>query len=213
MTRVLILFAVLAGCSATYQSARVLDPGKTQVTLGVTRAEGSSQNADADGHIYIGDLQVRRGIASQVEAGFRLTRMPNAGMSSETNVSSAALDLKYQVTPRNARTAVSIALPLGAWFAEDGITFDRQAWLVSPTLLVGTALAPTTELVFGPKLTVILPDSNSADTQTAYGASIGLRFTDPARTWALHPEISVVHYSTASDATLYTFGLAVSAGD
>ncbi|MBA3454077.1 MAG: hypothetical protein H0T42_13365 [Deltaproteobacteria bacterium] len=202
------------GCVSSYQSARVLPTGKTQVTVAVSRVQ-ALEDGDEDESVWVGDLQVRHGFAAQFDGGIRLSRTPG-GLNS---LSMLTIDPKYQITSPSSSTAVSIGVPFGVAWEEQGSDFEDGIGVIAPTLLIGTPLAASTELVFAPKVVVFLPDGDTEESEIEFGASIGLRFTNSARTWAIHPELSLLLFDPSNGseggetAKILSFGVAVSAGN
>ena len=112
-----------------------------------------------------------------------------------------AFDLKASPSPRDAKTTISFALPIGVLWADgeqiDGP--DRLAYVISPSVFIGVRLAPGVEFVASPKLFIITPDAPDhyeVGTEVELGTSIGLRFHDPTGAWAIHPEIGFLRASS-----------------
>lgn len=209
MTRAALVLAVVAcGCANAYQSARTLPPGKTQVGVALSRSEAfGDEGSDT---VWLGDLQVRTGIGSRMDGGVRLTRNPGGG----ENVSLLSLDPKWELSKPGARTAVSIGVPVGILWAEQGLDdLDTGAYIIAPSVFIGMQVSPTTELVTSPKLFFILPDEDG-DNELEFGLSVGLRFTDAARTWAVHPEIGFLRVSEeGASEEFMMIGIAIAAGN
>lgn len=211
----LALVVCSVGCVSSYQSARVLPTGKTQVTAAVSRVQVIESESD-DASIWVGDLQVRHGLAAQFDGAIRLSRTPG-GLNA---LSMLMIDPKYQITSPSSSTAVSVALPVGVAWEEQGSDFNDGVGVIAPTILIGTPLAPNTELVFAPKVVVFLPDGETDQSEIEFGASLGLRFTNAARTWAIHPELSLLLFDPSNNGggggetvKVLSFGIAVSAGN
>lgn len=205
MTRIALVLALTA-CTAS-QSARVLAPGKTQVTAAINRNEVTG-DTDSDA-IWSGEVMVRHGLGDRFDGGLRVARTPGRGEA----VSLAQLEPKVQVTAADAATTLALALGLGLAWGEQGSDFEDGTYVIAPTVFVGHALSPTAELVFAPKLSVIKPDGSS-ESLTGVGAALGVRVTDPARSWAVHPELLVQRISDDNDSeTFVTLGLGVSVGN
>lgn len=204
-----MLCVLAAGCANAYQSARTLAPGKTQATVAVSRTEFLEE--DGDESLYVGELQVRTGFSERMDGGFRLLRNPGAG----ENISILQLDPKWQISQPGAKTAISIGVPIGAVWGENGLDdLEIVSYLITPSVYVGFELSPTVELVVSPKLFMIFPDDDDADSQIEIGGSIGLRFGDASRTWAVHPEVGLIRFSEgdASEEFLM-FGIGIAAGN
>lgn len=195
------------GACTTAQSARVLAPGQTQISVAANRVSVT----DEDGVIWYGQVMVRRGLAPKVDAGLILTRTPGGS----GGVSMLAAEPKLQLTAHGAKTTFSLGLAAGALWSDqstrDGLEGDVTGFLVSPTAYLGFELSPGAELVAAPRLYLIIPDEGG-DNQTAFGATVGVRFTDAARSWAIHPEFTYLAVEDA-DETFLTLGVSVSAGD
>ncbi|HEY5946598.1 MAG TPA: hypothetical protein VIV40_13945 [Kofleriaceae bacterium] len=197
---------LLVGCASSFQSARTLAPGKTQVTAGLARV----MPTEGSGHANVGDVQVRTGISDSVDGGLKLSRTPGAA----NTVSGIGADLKLRITDPAAKTTVSFALPVGAVWEERGTDWGNGLLTISPTILIGVELSPTTELVLGPALVWVLPDGGTDNSEAEFAATIGVRFTDPSRTWAVHPEIGIMHISDSGNSeNLLSFGLGVAVGN
>jgi hypothetical protein len=200
-----MLLALGAGaCATSHQSARVLAPGKTQVTTALARTSSSDEVGEG---LWNGDLQVHGGVAPGVELGGRLVRTPGGG----NTLSGASLEGRFQVVPER----VAIAVPVGFVWQEEFDDFEGGAYTLTPTVFVGADVSPTLEVVAAPKLFVFIPDEGDGDTEVEWGGSVGLRVTNEARTWALHPELGLAHFSEddGSGETFLTFGLGVSVGN
>jgi len=213
MTRAITLFVVtlLVGCASSYQSARTLAPGKTQVTAALSRTELFSEGEFDEGvSVWGGDIQVRQGVVEKFDLGLRLSRTPGA----EETLSQLSFEPKYQITADTSSTTVSVALPIGVGWAETGDDWEDGTVLLVPTVFVGIDLSPTTELVFAPKMFALFPDAKTEDSEVEFGASVGVRFFDASRTWAIQPEVSYLRFSEDGESISFlTFGIGVSAGN
>ena len=69
---------------------------------------------------------------------------------------------------------------------------------------------PLAELVFSPRLYLFLAAADNDGAEVDVGGSLGVRFTDPARTWAVHPELAL---SSIGDDLGITLGLSIAAGN
>ncbi|HEY5934362.1 MAG TPA: hypothetical protein VIU61_07005 [Kofleriaceae bacterium] len=212
MTRVVIFLLPLAlGCASSYQSARVLAPGKTQVTAAVSRTDIFSEDELGDGvTAWGGDVQVRQGVVDRFDFGVRLSRTPGA---LET-LSQFSLEPKVQITGPEASTTLSVALPIGVGWAENGDDWEDGTVIITPTVFVGVELSPSAELVIAPKVFAFFPDAKTEDSEIEFGGSIGVRFHDASRTWAIQPEVSFLRFAEEGESISFlTFGVGVSAGN
>ncbi len=197
-------FTTALGACTTAQSARPLAPGKTQVSVALTgnRLVGTE---DSD-LLWTGQVMVRRGLSSNADLGVSLTRVPG----STDALSLALVDSKVRLTPEASETTISASLGGGLIWADRGFDFDLGAFVLTPALYLGLRLSPTAEAVLSPRLYVLLPQDDNDEREANLGGTVGIRFTNPARTWALHPELGLVRF--AGEATL-SLGLSISAGD
>jgi hypothetical protein len=200
----LLAFVLLGGCATSHQSARVLAPGKTQVTTALART--SATEGGLDEGIWTGDLQVHTGVAPGFEMGARLVRTPGGAETA----SIASIEGRFQVVPEH----VSIGLPVGVLWEEQFDDFEGGNFFLTPTVFVGTDVSPTTELVAAPRLFVFISNDGD-DSEVEVGGSVGLRVTNEARTWAVHPELGLIQFSEGDgdSETYLTFGLGISVGN
>jgi len=198
----------LPACMSSFQSARTLPKGKTQVTADLDGFKAFDSN-DSSETVYAGELMVRNGLDDGLEGGVRLGRLP--GDSGDT-ASLLMLDLKKQVSdPATTTSAISVDIPLGIAWSEQGTNLEGGTFLAAPTLLVGVQVSPSAEVVLGPKFVWVVLSDSSDQSKLGGGVSMGLRISDPSRTWAVHPELSLLKVEDAD--TIISFGLAVSAGN
>jgi len=202
MTR-LVLCVALVGCATSYQSARVLAPGTTEVGVAATRIQ-PSDGSNGDG-LWVGDVSVRRGLTDRFDGGVHLTRIPGGP---ETG-SFLAVDPKVMLTPPGAATTFSLSMPIGVAWDESFSDFGDGTIVLAPTLYLGFEVVPGTELVAAPKLFVFVP--NQGETQTEVGGSIGLRIGDGSRSWAVHPELGFIHFDQGGG-SFVMFGVGIAAG-
>jgi hypothetical protein len=193
----------LAGACTAAQSARVLEPGKTQLTVSGARSTETDSDEDV---LWHGTVMLRRGLAPKLDGGVLLDRTPGS-----EGLSLATVDGKVQLTPPG-RGTVSFAVALGPFWADgsggDGLDGEYGGMLLMPTIFLGYQLAPTAELVLAPRIYAFFPDED--DQETKLGGAMGVRFTDPARTWAVHPELAYLRFD---EETFLTLGVSISAGN
>jgi hypothetical protein len=202
----IVAASAVAGCASQYQSARVVAPGKTQVTAAVTRIEFLEEG---DGSTWAGDVQVRQGFG-RVDGGVRLIRSPGGF----ENQSQLGVDAKYELTAPGASTAMSIGMPVAVAWGESGSDWMEGILILTPTFFVGVDVSPEVELVFAPKVFFLLPDAKTDDAEVEFGASVGLRVGDATKTWAVHPELSLFRFSEDGEGVSFlSFGVGVSAGN
>jgi hypothetical protein len=220
----IVLALALTGC-ATAQSAHTLAPGKTEVTVSGSRNTLSSAETD-DAAFYTGEVMVRTGVSDNADVGVALTRSTGTGEA----LWGLTLDPKFRFTEAAAQTTISLGVPVGVFFADepsrpaaDGNPseggFDYGGLVAAPTLYVGQQVSPTAELLIAPRVYLLKPDKGTfvdTDLRAYFGGSIGVRITDPARHWAVTPELAFTHINAEGEAdseTLLTLGLGLSVGN
>jgi hypothetical protein len=209
MKRLLLLALITTACANSYQSAHTLAPGKTQVTADITGVRPLDSSGDSESSALVGDLMIRHGIDEGLDGGVRLGRMPG---SPTDGASQLVFDLKKRLSD-SATSTVSVDIPVGLGWEENNGDFGNGIVGVMPTLLIGSQISPTTELVFGPKFVLLYnPEATSDSTLAGGGVSVGIRFTDAARTYAVQPELSFLKLDE-TNASLLAFGIAVAAGN
>ena len=199
----MVAFVVGGGCTMP-QSARPLAPGRTQVAVGWATLAHPQLEDDAD--LASGQVMVRRGIAARTDAAIVLSRLP----SQSASTSMAMLEAKVRLTPAEGPLTVSLAVGTGVVWTDDAWDFDREAVVVTPTLYVGYDLSPTAEIVITARGYLAAIDDDNQHRELNGGASIGARFTDRARTFALQPQLTVIG---ADRETYVTVGVAMSVGN
>lgn len=199
-----LLALATSACATSYQSARTLDAGTLEVTVGGGRHQLFDEGVGAD-TVWAGDLQVRYGVLDRLELGARVMRTPGVGEAA----SYLQLDPKLAIV-RQPTWNVSASVPVGGGWGEPSAgAFDNGRLVISPTLFVGHALTTQLELVASPKLFVV---QGKGDPVLDYGASLGLRFGDPGRAWAIHPEVGFVRLTDGPENdTLFTVGIGIAA--
>lgn len=205
----LLLLTAAAGCAGTYQSAHTLAPGKTQVTADITAAR-ATDNGDTSDTVMTGELMVRHGLDDGLDGGIRLGRLPDD--DSTSSASALSFDIKKRLSDSETNT-ISLDIPAGILWSESGLNFSDGILHFTPTLLVGLQVDPSTEVVFGPKFILLLNPENDSSDHTAIGggATLGVRFSDAARTYGIQPELGIAKVEDID--VILTFGIAVAAGN
>jgi hypothetical protein len=205
-----LLLVPLAACLGG-QSARTLAPGRTALTVGLARTH-VEPDADRDETRWAGQVLLRRGLGSRVDVGVLVARSPGDGFSRST----IAVEPRVQLTPPASRITVSLGATVGALIHDDGnrhaLAPQLDLALLRPTAYLGVDLAPTAELVLAPTAWFGRSNDHGAEAFTAVGGALGLRLTDRARTWAVHPELGYLAVLD-EDERFVTVGLSVSAGN
>lgn len=213
MTRALPMISIMLGACVNAQSARVVAPDKTMVTVAAGRT--TEQGADSDDDVlWVGQVMVRQGLAPKVDGGVTLVRTPSSGPGTAP-ASAFAADGRVQLTPPEGRLAVTLGGAAGLYWSEssggDGLDFELQGYTLAPSLHVGFDAAPTAELVLASRLMWMIPQGGGERT-TLYNVSVGLRLHGREQTWAVHPEL-VYLGSLDDDESFLTLGFSVAAGN
>ncbi|GEM_PF-5332047 len=196
MTRALLVLALTA-CTSV-QSARTLAPGSATVSVGLGRASSFEENVDEGD--WAGHLMVRFGLVDGFDLGLHAVHTPGNG-----GVGVLAIDPKVQLA-HTGRIAVSVGSPAGIVVGE-APEASLEGYFVLPALYVGVEVSPSVEMIVTARYNVGLDADNP--TRTGYGAAFAPRFIDETKTWAVQPEIGVLH---AEETTYLTFGLTIAVG-
>lgn len=202
----LALAIALAGCT-TMQSARVLAPGKTQVSAGVARSRVPEYGA-----LWLGEVRVAHGVTDGFELGAHVSRTPGSG---ET-ISALGIDPKVRLGEW-PKARISAALPVSLAWDEKDSDVGSPTLLVLPALFLGYDMSPETELVFAPRGGLVRTTSADTASSTLYaiGATLALHIGDRATGAGVHPELGVLMYGGGGVSTdvIATIGLSVTAGN
>jgi hypothetical protein len=165
------------GCAPVFsdlQGARVLAPGKMEVTPGVSMVYPSGD--DRPGQREMG-VQVAAGTAPGFELRARYVRV--------SGIAGAAGNV-FAVGPKIALVPDRLALHLPMSFAGDGTI---SGLTLSPTLL-GTLPLSSTKVDFNLSGKAILPLSSGSDKLVAIDA--GLALSPDLSCWAVRPEVGML---------------------
>jgi hypothetical protein len=166
-----------------------------------------SFESDFDNGQWTGHAMVRRGIVDGFDLGVHLEHTTGGG-----GVGAIALDPKVRLA-HGGRTTLAAGAPLGVLWSEDTELHVRGV-LALPSLYLSIELSPRVELVTNARYMLVharrTEQRGPYDTEHGAGASLGLRFTDEGRTFAMQPEFG---FTRAVDTTHVTVGLTISVGD
>lgn len=222
-----VMAASASACVGTYQSARAVPPGQVEATLAVTTSQAivlaGESGADTEiGWVWIGGVDVRRGFGAGVDAGVHGSR---AQMERGRAATLAGVSLKRELLSTPKRT-LSVDLPVSVAWGEDedaGYVAGGPAAVVTPALLGGLEVRERVELVGATRVALVLPGTELSN--VGFAASVGVRVVGRDRTWAIHPEVGILHLlnvgrlpghpdedDVEDDETFIMFGLAASIG-
>jgi hypothetical protein len=198
-----IRFVLLALCACTAtQSARTLAPRSTEVSVGVGRM---SFESDFDNGQWTGHAMVRRGIVDGFDLGVHLEHTTGGA-----GVGAIAIDPKLRLA-HGGRTTLAAGAPLGVLWSEDTELYLTGV-MALPSLYLSVELSPRVELVTNARYMLVRArrmESSPYVTEHGVGGTLGLRFTDEERSWAMQPEFG---FTRAVDTTHVTVGLTISVG-
>ncbi len=206
--------AALGGCMAA-QSARVIRPGRTTVNVAAARVASAAIPGDDQARArWFGQVAIRRGLTRRFDAAVIAART----VGQFGAVYALAVEPRVQVVPPRGRVAVAVGLTAGVAGSEYIFVTDvdrsRQTrfegFVFATSVTLGVDLQPDLEFVFAPRAYLLIPARSTAPDRPGLGAIAGLRFVDPARTWAVQPELAVAR---VDGETLVTVGLSVGVGD
>ena len=168
----------LSGCYSfsTFQSARLLEPGKTSLIPSVSR-QAFVADGSYDDLWSVADVQLRHGVSSKLELGIKCSRI---GIGDGYQF--IAIDPKVGI----ARERLSFSLPIGFFFG-DGI--DRgDSYQLHPTLLASERINELAELNLA--LKGIWFVKQGAD--DFWALNLGARLTPKWSDISFHPELGVL---------------------
>jgi hypothetical protein len=194
-----IAVAVIAatGCASSYQTASLVGAGRTTVSGALARSQLNGDGEAEDAGDWSGDLQVRHGVTDTVELGVHYTGTNGAH--------AVAVDPKFSIVPDK----IAVSLPVAVLFSDQDRDMEYGGLVVTPTLFFGAPVTPNkVELVVAPKLMMVFPDSDDAQSDQWFAVSAGARLSADLRKWALLPEVSIINLPGGS---ILTGGVAVQA--
>jgi hypothetical protein len=195
-----VLAATLGGaaCAPVFsdlQSARLVGPGKVEVTPSVSRVEFSDDDDDPV-HQSQGGVQVGIGLHDAVDLRVRYEYV-------DTNVTDSGVHV-FGVGPKLRLVADRLALyvPVGKGFAEG----ESTHWNLHPTLLFTLPIEPGFDVNAAGK---VLFQLTSEDEPTFVAFNLGLGVGPAHRRWALRPEVGIL-LNPGDSGQVYHFSLGLS---
>jgi hypothetical protein len=203
-----LLLLACCGCTAL-QSARTLAPRTTEVSVGLGRA--AAVDSDFDEGEWTGRLMVRRGLVDGFDLGFAIEHTPGTG-----GIGSLTIDPKLRLSSAG-RSTLALGLRTGIVWSE-GTEVVMLGAVVAPSMYLSVEAAPSVELISNVHFVFNFVENITGsryDRTTGYGGALGLRFTEEARTWAVTPQLGLLHVDAtrySQEATLLTFGVTIAVG-
>lgn len=174
---------LLAGCMpppfSELQTARLLQPGQTEVTAHASRVSAHEEGASDDAQGEFG-LQIGYGVSERVNLRGRYVLLNPSADADAVNV--VGFGPKIGIV----RDYAAVFLPVG--FAFGGGVDAGDTFQFHPTLLLTLPASPHVEIYGSGK--ALIPLSNGGDVLGAVNVGLGLS-TDLSR-WALRPEFGIL---------------------
>ena len=195
-----VVVMVASGCVSSYQTARIVDPGKTRVSTAASHVQIDEGSDDSDGLEAV-DLLVDHGIGRQVEVGLRYTNY--AAGSGGANV--LTIGPKFALV----KDRIAFTIPVGVvWTNDDGDGgADIGVYVLHPSVIGSAPISPNSELSGSLGFLVVVPDEGDSDSETYFGGSVGIRMSTDLDAWAFHPEIG---FMQIEEVEAFSFGAAIS---
>ncbi len=188
------LSVVCGACTSfsTYQSPRVLPPGRTGVTFAFTNVTIHDAGDDSQESL---DVMVRRGITRRVDAGVKYSLFAfNQGDAYHVFLA----DAKLSLLPGR----LSVALPAGAVL----VSGEVDLWQAHPMVIFAQRLGDDAELDLAARAIVMTSDGSW---EVLAAGSLGVRLGPDGEGFAIHPEVSVLVWPGESGYAI-AFGAAAS---
>lgn len=193
----LVSVACSSGCYSysNFQSAKLLEPGRTSITPSASYNTFQEPGGSGDGEIddWVLDFQIRGGVTPRFELGAKFSRI-----RTEDGFQFIAIDPKVALEPGH----LAFSCPFGTFFG-NGIESDLQ---VHPTLIARWPLEPgRSELNAAFKLLLFYTDPDS-DALVAF--NVGPRISSDLDRWAIQPELGLL-FNPGDDGYFLQFGVGV----
>jgi hypothetical protein len=173
-----VLVLVASACTpvGSFQTARPLPPGKTSITLAMSRVVEVTDDANDQWEEL--DLLVRVGVAHAWEVGGRWTLV----LAGDEPIHAFLVDGKWAVVPGR----LAFILPVG-FNLTDG---DVDIWQAHPGAIVTVPLGESAELDLAGKTVVAVGEDGSWE--MLVGAAVGVRVGRDLAEFSIHPEVAVI---------------------
>jgi hypothetical protein len=211
VTVALCAFGLAAGCStSSYQTAKMLQPGATRLSGGLTSYHASADGNDFGEPSY--EVMGMHGLSEQLEVGgkfaFVSPSIDAGGGDEDFNLYTLEVIPKVSITPDQLAAVV----PVGVMFSDqDG---SNNVYLVNPGVVYSQQLNP--DFVLDAMAHAFIAINDEFDETADYiGANFGLELSPGAAAWAIHPEVGLlfpINDNASSDGNVdyfFHFGIAV----
>ena len=191
---------VLGACAtSSYQSARMLPQGGTQLTAAISNYDAHAENGSSGETAF--EIMGSHGMSERLELGGKLSYMSVGVLGESQNVFTLLAQPKYSLQP----DTLALTMPVGALFTE-----DDHAYEISPGVVWSKLFRPEVELDVAGNV-LIAENSDFDDSEIYICGNVGASFGPANAPWAIHPELGlVIPTGDAADTVDYflQFGLA-----
>ncbi|MEZ5316877.1 MAG: hypothetical protein R2752_05700 [Vicinamibacterales bacterium] len=187
-----------AGCAPFYQDARLLQPGRFEVSPSVSGA-GVTADGDSEYVVTTVGVQAQVGVAERLNLGAAYGRIELDDGGGGVN--------GFAFGPRIGvvRDRVAITAPFSFLFGED--VNVRESWAFHPGVVVTTPVGRRVDLNWSGRLLVPLCEGCPDDFLVAFGIGAGVH---TGSTLVLRPEVAFL-FDPGESGFVWTFGFGVSA--
>lgn len=187
MRALALLAALAAGCTSfsSYQTARLLAPGRQSIGAALAWAEHHSAGEGFDASVLALEALYRRGLGPTLEGGVKVSHLrAQEGLGGES-LTLAFVDATFGLRP----DVLAFALPVGLGWRQDGL-HDLQ---LQPSLVHTAVLAPWVHLDTTTKLIAIADEDGGWRFAKLNAAlDLGLRLRSDAHCFELVVEVGVM---------------------
>jgi hypothetical protein len=187
---------VVAGCAPVYQDARMLGPGRLEVTPSFS-GNAVIESDEIDYGFHSLGVNAQFGVADRFDVGLGYARLEDVDFRGGLN--SFGFGPKFGIVAD--RFAISV--PVGFLFGDEVPT--SETWQIQPTALFTLPLNDRVD--FNPSTRVIIGLCERCDTLVGINGGFGIRAVSRV---TLRPELGIVFNPTGEGDLLWTFGLGVS---
>lgn len=197
---VCLALAGAAGCAATFQDARLVGPGRVEITPSVGGV-GVSNEGESEYVATTFGAAARVGVADRFDLAFAYARFEIRALEEEAGLHAVAFGPKVGLV----KDRVAVALPLSFAFGDDLEVSDT--WELHPMALFTVPLSDRVD--FNPSARLVVPLCSECDlSSTLVGASAGFGILASPRV-RLRPEFGIL-VKPGESGVVWMFGLGVS---
>ena len=193
----LLLAAVFAqACAPMFSDARLVGPGKAEVTPNVS-AVGFSGGGETEHVLNQFGVQAVVGVHGRADVGVGYARLQAA--EGGDGINAVGFGPRLALVPNR----IALALPFG--FAFGGEVEATRSWQWQPAVLFTVPL--TDRIDFNPSARVLIPFCDGCDTMV--GANAGFGISAATRRLTFRPEFGLI-FKPGESGVVWSFGFGVS---